>query len=160
MRAKLCEHFEVGDWQLKKDKAHVLRDREDSHDDEMRIARMRMVEKYRHVYSLALDAKQLQAAVQALRGEARAIGVDVHRIEVEHTGGVELTVTGAAAVAQDPVAFAKAILDPANQSWARAMLAQAKQPVPGVVDVPALEDHGANGNGVSNGNGVDHDDED
>lgn len=77
-----------------------------------------------------------QASSRALREEALLLGAHAPRqLAVEHHGSVDVTVRGAEAVLADPLSHARAILDPANVTWARTVLAAAGEAIPGVLTV-------------------------
>jgi hypothetical protein len=138
VRAQLCELFAVGDSQLWKDRARINTEDLRLFDEDLRVHRMQLTRKLRHVYTRTLDAKEHGFAIQAIDKEAKVLGAYAPQ-RMEHSGGVELTVTGAQAVAGDPLAHAREILDPRMQAWARAMLAAHNETIPNVIEVPALE---------------------
>lgn len=87
--------------------------------------------RYDFLLRSSLKEGDLKTAKRIVDSFARVVGAyEPERVEVA------VTVQDQA----DPLAEARAILDPEAQAWARRILADAGEPIPGVMDAPLLTD--------------------
>lgn len=92
-RAKLCEHYGVGDQTLRNDKRFVEADLYEGTDKDGNEYRRRLVARQRHISHLSIVSGDYGVAVAATREEAKLMGAyRPERLEVEHSGSVDVVV--------------------------------------------------------------------